>query len=244
MKKICLKITYDGTNYAGWQRQQNAITVQQIIEEKLEKLTNCKTIIVGASRTDSGVHAFDQTACFDTVSNIPSNKFALALNTLLPNDIRVKESFDVPLNFHPIKSAKSKVYSYKIYNETYSSAMYRNLSYHVAYNLDVDAMNEAAEVLVGNHDFKAFQSSGGSEKTSIRTIHSSKIIKDENFILYLVEGNGFLYNMVRIIVGTLVEIGKNKLSKYDIVKALNSGNREDLGPTAPAQGLCLMKINY
>ncbi|NMD37413.1 MAG: tRNA pseudouridine(38-40) synthase TruA [Christensenellaceae bacterium] len=244
MKKICLKITYDGTNYSGWQRQENAVSVQQIIENSIEKLTKSKTSIVGASRTDAGVHAFDQTACFETSSNIPADKFALALNTILPDDIRIKTSYEVPNDFHPIKSSKFKTYQYKIFNEQYSSAIYRNISYHVPYKLNINAMNDAAQILIGIHDFKAFQAAGSSAKTSIRTIYSSKVECKDCFIIYSVKGDGFLYNMVRIIVGTLVEIGKGKLKTENIEKALKSGNRIDLGPTAPAKGLILLKIDY
>ena len=245
MRRIRLIIEYDGTNYAGWQRQINAVSVQQRVEEALRKLTGEETLTVtGASRTDAGVHALGQNANFDTESRIPADKFAFALNTMLPEDIRVVQSCEVTERFHARFSAAGKEYRYLIYAHPHASAIYRNQSAHVIYPLDVEKMNREAQSAVGTHDFAPFAASGSVVKDTVRTIYSIRVTENEPFIELRVKGNGFLYNMVRILAGTLIGVGSGKLPEGTIEKALASGSRLDLGVTASPQGLTLMHIDY
>lgn len=245
MRRIRLIVEYDGTNYSGWQRQINAMSVQEKLENALRRLTGEKELtVVGASRTDAGVHAFSQNVHFDTVSRIPGEKFSYALNTLLPEDIRVRKSMRVRNDFHARFHAKRKQYRYLFYNSPHASAMYRNLSAHVMYKMDEKVMNEEAQAMVGTHDFAPFAASGSEVRDTRRTIYSVSIKRMGDIIEMLVEGNGFLYNMVRILAGTLIGVGTGKLEKGAISRALTSGSRLDLGVTAPAQGLTLMRIDY
>ena len=245
MRRIRLIVEYDGTGYSGWQRQENAMTVQQKIEEALRRLTRERELfIVGASRTDAGVHALGQNAHFDTDSKIPGDKFAFALNTLLPEDIRVRGSMEVDGGFHARFSTKGKEYRYLIYSNPHSSALYRNLSAHVIYPLDVEKMRREAEFMLGTHDFAPFAASGSVVKDTVRRINSVSVEKSGEFVEMRVHGNGFLYNMVRILAGTLKGVGSCKLEEGAIQRALESGSRLDLGVTAPPQGLTLMRVDY
>ncbi|MGI6193278.1 MAG: tRNA pseudouridine(38-40) synthase TruA [Christensenellales bacterium] len=243
MRRIKLVIEYDGTNYAGWQRQENGVTVQQLIEENIQKVTGERVTLHGSGRTDSGVHALGQVAHFDTGARMPAEKFCYALNTGLPDDIRIIDSCEVSSDFHARFSAKRKHYRYAINNGAHASALYRNFELHVHKTLDVAAMKEAAKVLVGTHDFSAFKAVE-CKLNAVRTIYRSEISTDGNRITYDIEGNGFLYNMVRIIVGTLVEIGKGKLDASDMERILLSKDRSNAGPTAPAKGLTLVSVEY
>lgn len=244
-RRIRLIIEYDGTNYAGWQRQQNAIGVQQRVEDALRKLAGEKELfIVGASRTDAGVHALCQNAHFDTQCRIPAEKIAFALNTMLPDDIRCIASMEVPADFHARFSTVGKEYIYKIHNSRHASAVYRNLTCHVSYPLDIDKMRAEAALAIGTHDFAAFAAAGSVVKDTVRTIHSIEIEKTAAEIEIHVCGNGFLYNMVRIIAGTLIAVGANKLESGAISRALNSLSRLDLSITAPACGLYLATVFY
>ena len=243
-RRILLTLSYDGTAYAGWQRQQNAVAVQQRVEEALLTLTGERVSLTGASRTDAGVHALGQRAHFDTRSRIPADRFPYALNTCLPPDIRVLEGLAVDGRFHARFDAKGKQYAYRIHNAPHASALYRNLTAHVPVPLDVEAMRRALPALLGRHDFAAFQASGGTAKTTVRELTSAELAQSGSDLTLTVRGNAFLYNMVRIIAGTLVEIGKGKLGEDSFQRAIDTGDRLTLGPTAPACGLELTRVFY
>lgn len=242
--RIKLTIEYDGTAYAGWQRQENALAVQQVIEEALTKLTRARVVIAGASRTDAGVHALGQTAHFDTESRIPPDKYAFALNTMLPADIRIRKSEAVSEDFHARFSNKGKRYRYLIYQSPHAGALNRNTHAHVIYPLDDEKMRRELTALIGTHDFAAFAASGSVVKDTVRTIYSASLTRRGDELELLVEGSGFLYNMVRIIAGTLISVGAGRLEEGTFARAIQSGNRLDLGVTAPAHGLTLMEVYY
>lgn len=244
MRRIQLVIEYDGTNYAGWQRQENALAVQQVIEDSLSKLTRERIVLHGASRTDAGVHALGQSAHFDTACPIPADKFSYALNTMLPPDIRIRASRQVPETFHARFSTKGKRYRYLFHVSPHAGALNRLTHAHVIYALDDARMAEEAQSLVGTHDFAAFAASGSVVKDTVRTIYRAEVTRDGEEIRLIVEGNGFLYNMVRIIAGTLVGVGSGKIEPGAFQRAIESGNRLDLGVTAPAHGLTLMEVFY
>ena len=244
MRRVLLTLSYDDTAYAGWQRQQNAVAVQQRVEEALRKLTGEAVTITGASRTDACVHALGQRAHFDTLSRIPADKFPFALNTMLPLDIRALEGRDVGECFHARFDAQGKRYVYRIHNAPHASALYRNLTAHVPAALDDAAMRAALPALIGTHDFAAFQAAGGTAKTTVRTLESAELTRRGDELELTVRGNAFLYNMVRIIAGTLMEIGKGKLNPDAFARALQTGDRLALGPTAPACGLELSRVFY
>lgn len=244
LKNIKLTIEYDGTNYHGWQVQPNAITVQQIVKEAIEKLTKEDINLIGASRTDEGVHAYGQVANFFTNSTILPEKFSYAINSFLPEDIVIVKSELVDEDFHSRYDTKGKKYRYIIYNREMKSALLNNRAYHVRKKIDVNIMKEAAKFLVGKHDFSSFKSSGGSAKTSVRTIHDIVIEEKDDMITIEVSGDGFLYNMVRIIAGTLVEFGVEKRNPSDMLDILESKDRRKAGKTAPSQGLYLVEIYY
>ena len=232
LRRVMLTVSYDGTGYSGWQRQENAISIQQRLEEALLKALHVKTAVTGASRTDAGVHALCQAAHFDTNSSIPDEKFPFVLNNLLPYDIRVTGARPVPQDFHARFSCRGKTYTYRIHNA------------HVPVHLDEPAMDGAVKQVVGTHDFKAFAASGGSAKTTVRTITDAKVIRQGDMVTLTVSGNAFLYNMVRILTGTLIEIGQGSLPPNVLSQALETGNRLLLGPTAPPQGLELTNVEY
>lgn len=244
MRKIHLIVEYDGTDYAGWQRQSNAMTVQQRLEEAVGKLTGEIVCVHGASRTDAGVHALGQSAHFETNSRIPADKFSYALNTILPPDIRVSRSEQVPESFHSRFSGRGKRYRYLFYASPHAGALNRRTHAHVIYPLDVEKMQHEANDLVGTHDFGAFAASGSVVKDTVRTIYRAELKQRGSEIELIVEGNGFLYNMVRIIAGTLIGVGSGRLETGAFARAIESGNRLDLGITAPAHGLTLMEVFY
>ena len=244
MRRIQLTIEYDGTNYAGWQRQSNALAVQQVIEEALSRLTGERVIIHGASRTDAGVHALGQCAHFDTDSRIPGEKFSYAVNTMLPPDIRVSRSQDAPEGFHARFSARGKRYRYLFYDAPHAGALNRLTHAHSIYPLDDHLMQKEACALLGTHDFAAFAASGSVVRDTVRTIWRADVTRSGNDVTLIIEGNGFLYNMVRIIAGTLRDIGSGKLESGALAQAIETGNRLDLGVTAPAYGLTLMEVFY
>ena len=244
-RRIALRIGYDGTNYAGWQNQDNAVAVQQCVEQALAKLSKVERVpITGASRTDSGVHAMGQVAHFDTDTRIPAEKFSFALNTLLPPDIRIQQSWEVDENFHARFSTAGKVYAYTIVNAPHASAMLGRYAAHCPVQLDVEKMDRAVQSIVGVHDFTAFMASGGTSKTFEREMKAAQVCREGSQICFMVWGTGFLYNMVRIIAGTLILIGQDKLPEDAFARAIASKNRLDLGFTAPAQGLTLMRVLY
>jgi len=244
MRRIHLIVEYDGTEYAGWQRQSNAMTVQEKLEIAVQKLTGESVCVSGASRTDAGVHALGQSAHFDTESRIPADKFAFALNTMLPPDIRVNLSEEVDSEFHSRFSGRGKQYRYLIWAAPHASALNRLTYAHVIYPLDVELMRQEAHDLVGRNDFGAFAASGSVVKDTVRTIYRADIEQNGSEIKLIIEGNGFLYNMVRIIAGTLIGVGSGKILPGAFRRAIESGNRLDLGITAPAHGLTLMKVYY
>ncbi|SHJ49126.1 tRNA pseudouridine38-40 synthase [Clostridium amylolyticum] len=244
MKNIKIIIEYDGTNYFGWQRQNSQITIQECIEEALNKVTGENISVTGSSRTDSGVHAKGFVANFKTNSTIPPEKFKDALNTKLPSDIVVKFSEEVDLNFHSRYACKGKTYKYTILNQEQRSALLRNYTYFVKANLNIQLMQEACKYFIGKQDFEAFKSTGSSVKTSIRTITELYIERKDNIIEIYVSADGFLYNMVRIIVGTLIEVGTGKIKPEDIKDIINSKDRNKTGKCVPPQGLILEKVYY
>ena len=244
MRRIQLTVEYDGTNYAGWQRQSNALAVQQVIEEALSRLTGERVVVHGASRTDAGVHALGQCAHFDTNSRIPGEKFSYAVNTMLPPDIRIRRSQDAPEGFHARFSARGKRYRYQFYDAPHAGALNRLTHAHSIYPLDDRLMGLEAGALLGAHDCSAFAASGSAVRDTVRTIWRADISRSGNDVTLIVEGNGFLYNMVRIIAGTLRDIGSGKLQPGALSKAIETGDRLDLGVTAPAHGLTLMEVFY
>jgi tRNA pseudouridine38-40 synthase len=244
MRNVKLIIEYDGTNYHGWQSQINALTVQDVIQEAIKKLTGEQCSLIGSSRTDVGVHAMGQVANFHNTSTIPPERFSYALNSVLPDDIVIRKSEEVDTNFHSRYCAKGKKYRYLIYNCTQPSALMRNRAYHVPCKLDLQLMQQAALHFLGKHDFSSFRASGSSVKTSERTIHHVSVKKDENLISFEISGDGFLYNMVRIIAGTLVEVGRGRIAPDDIPSIICSRNRSKAGKTAPPQGLYLVEVYY
>ena len=243
-RRILLTVSYDGTNYAGWQLQENAVAVQQRVEEALEKLIHTPIRVTGASRTDAGVHALGQRFHFDTFSRIPADKYAFALNTCLPPDIRILAGREVPGDFHARFDAQGKRYTYRIHNAPHASALYRNITAHVPYQLDVNLMRESLGVLLGTHDFAAFQAAGSTAKTTIRTLTDAQLAQDGDLLTLTVCGNAFLYNMVRIITGTMLDIGMGRKPANAFRTALETGNRLALGITAPACGLELTRVYY
>ena len=242
--RVLLTVEYDGTAYAGWQRQANALAVQQVLEEALSRLTGAQVTLFGASRTDAGVHALGQRAHFDTRSRIPPEKYAYALNTMLPRDVRVRESREVPGDFHARFSATGKRYRYQIYAAPHAGALNRDTHAHVIYPLDAPRMRAELPALLGTHDFAAFAASGSCVRDTVRTIYGAQLSGDGPEYALYVEGSGFLYNMVRIIAGTLIGVGTGKLESGAFSRALASGSRLDLGVTAPAHGLTLMEVYY
>lgn len=244
-RRIALRISYDGTNYAGWQNQDNAVAVQQVIEEALARLSKTERVpITGASRTDSGVHAMGQVAHFDTETRIPAHKFSFALNTLLPPDVRIQQSWEVDERFHARFSTAGKVYAYTIVNAPHASAMLGRYAAHCPVPLDVEKMNRAAQDIVGVHDFTAFMASGGTSKTFVREMKAAQVARAGDQICFMVWGTGFLYNMVRIIAGTLIEIGLGRRTVNAFSEAYATLDRLSLGVTAPPQGLELTKVYY
>ena len=244
MRRIHLIVEYDGTAYAGWQRQANAMTVQEKLERAILRLTGEELCVSGASRTDAGVHARGQSAHFDTLSRIPPEKFSFAVNTMLPEDIRVRLSREVPETFHARFSTKGKRYRYLFHAAPHAGALTRNTHAHVIYPLDAERMQAEAQDLVGTHDFAAFAASGSVVKDTVRTIYRAEVTREGSEIRLVVEGSGFLYHMVRIIAGTLIGVGSGKLEPGAFRRAIASGDRLDLGITAPAHGLTLMEVFY
>ena len=243
-KRVLLTIEYDGSAYCGWQRQLNGPSVQQKVEEALFKVTGERVGITGASRTDAGVHALGQRAHFDLESPIPADKLPFALNTKLPRDIRVTAGREVDERFHARFDAAGKEYGYLIYNRRHPSALLRDLSAHVSVRLDESAMERACRHLPGTHDFAAFQAAGGTAKTTIRRIDSVSVGRQGDEIRLVIYGTAFLYNMVRIIAGTLIYVGQGRLPEDVFARAIETGDRLQLGPTAPPQGLCLNRVDY
>jgi len=284
LKRVKLTISYDGTNYCGWQTQQNGITVEEVINRELSRLLKEDIKVIGASRTDSGVHARGNVAVFDTNARIPSEKISYAMNQALPDDIKVQNSVEVADDFHPRYQPCQKTYEYSIYNASFPMPMERLYSHFTYHPLDIDKMRKAAGYLIGEHDFKSFCTVGAQVQTTVRTIYDITISKElissesgrneagciseatksalsDNFIsaenkhsmgrivepgkiFIRITGNGFLYNMVRIIAGTLMEVGQGKYPPERMIKIIEAKDRRLAGPTASACGLTLLEIKY
>ena len=244
MRNIKLTIEYDGKEFNGWQKQPNKLNIQGEIEKAISNITKEEIEIVGSGRTDAGVHALGQVANFKTNSNISIEKLAIAINSQLKNSIVIKKAEEVEERFHSRYNAKNKTYRYIINNSRTGTAIYRNLEYCFSGELDVEKMQKAAKYFEGEHDFKAFKSSGTSSKNSVRTIYKAIVRKEEERIIIELTGNGFLYNMVRIISGTLLEVGMGKIDFNSIPNIIESKDRTKAGKTLPAHGLYLVKVEY
>ncbi len=244
MKRVMLTVAYDGTDYCGWQIQPNAITIEGVLNAELSRLTGEEIKVIGASRTDAGVHAEGAVCVFDTESRIPPEKFSYALNQSLPADIRIRESEEVEPDFHPRKCDCRKTYEYRIWHDQFPMPTNQRYTYWVYTKLDVDRMRKAASYLVGQHDFASFCSTHTQTDNTVRTIYRLSVLQNGKEITISVCGNGFLYNMVRIIAGTLIEIGQGKKEPESVKEMLRARDRASSGPTAPAHGLCLMEYEF
>ena len=244
MKNIKLTIEYDGKDFNGWQKQPNKLNIQGEIERAIKEITGEEVKLIGSGRTDAGVHSLGQVANFKTNSNISVEKIPIALNTKLKQSIRIISAEEVEEKFHSRYNCKKKTYRYVINNSKNGTAIYRNLEYNFSQKLDVEKMNKAAQFFLGEHDFKAFKASGTSAKSSIRQIYEAKVYKEIERVIIELTGNGFLYNMVRIISGTLVDVGIGKIQPEDIIKIIELGEREKAGKTLPPQGLYLVNVKY
>lgn len=248
MRNIKLEIEYNGKNYCGWQAQnhssRNKPSIQRTIENALAKLLQENIKLIGSGRTDAGVHALAQTANFKTKTSLSPERIRLGINALLPSDIAVIRAKDTGIDFNSRFSAKSKLYRYTVLNRTYRTALLRDYCFLFPHRLDINLMRQQARDLLGKHNFKAFQATEFKEKNPIKTIKRLKVTKDGDNIYIDIEADGFLYNMVRNIVGTLLEIGRGKLKKGGLKEILYSCNRKSAGPKVPAKGLCLLKVNY
>ncbi len=243
-KNIKMIIAYEGTNYAGFQRQKNGQTIQGTIETALQQLTGEKITLIGAGRTDAGVHAAGQAINFFTKTRIPTERLKPALNRIIPPDILIREVWEVSPTFHARYSAISKTYSYNIHTNYERPLFRRNFVYHYKYSLSLAEMKQAGRFLIGTHDFKCFQATGNQVKTTVRTINYCEITKKENEITITINADGFLYHMVRNIVGTLILVGNQRLSLSDFQRIMNQKDRSLAGPTAPACGLSLVEVFY
>ena len=244
MKRVRLTVAYDGTNYCGWQIQANGNTVQAELNRHLSRLLQEEIMTIGASRTDAGVHALGNVAVFDTNARMPGEKISYALNQRLPEDIRIQCSEEVSADFHPRYCESEKTYEYRILNRRFPLPTERFYSYFYHYNLDLEKMREGAAYLIGEHDFASFCGAGAQVKTTVRTVTGIDIAKESDIVTIRVTGKGFLYNMVRIIAGTLIEIGGGMYLSARMKDILEAGDRSAAGPTAPACGLTLIGIRF
>ena len=244
MRNIKLKIEYDGKDFNGWQKQPNKLNIQGEIERAIKGITGENVELIASGRTDAGVHALGQVANFKTDSNIPIEKIPIAINTKLKRSIRILEAEEVDDRFHSRYNCKEKTYRYIINNSQNGTAIYRNFQYNYPQYLNAEKMNEAAKFFEGEHDFKAFKASGTSSKSSIRTIYKAEVFRQGDLVIIELTGNGFLYNMVRIIAGTLLEIGIEKKSPKDIPSIIESKQRTMAGKTLPPNGLYLVRVSY
>ncbi len=244
MPNFKVNVEYEGTNYFGWQRQKDNITVQQVIEEKLSELLGEKVYIFGSGRTDAGVHAINQYFHFRTNKTLPLNAYLFGLNSMLPADISIKNIELVPDGFHACFNARKKSYIYVILNRKMPSALLRNFCWHVSYPLDMDLMNDAASMIVGTNDFSSFRAALCSRKNPLRTVYEAFWKREGEKLTFTITANGFLHNMVRILVGTMVDVGRGKISIEDFQKILDAKDRRKAGRTAPPQGLYLYEVYY
>lgn len=244
MKRVKLVVAYDGTNYHGWQVQDNGITIEEVLNRTISELVQEDIKVIGASRTDAGVHACGNVAVFDTESRIPGDKFSFALNQRLPDDIRIQESCEVDADFHPRYADTVKTYEYNILNRRFELPSKRLYVAFCYYPMDIERMNQAAAYLVGEHDFKSFCSAGAQVQTTVRTIYAVNVTKEDDMVHIRITGNGFLYNMVRIIAGTLMQVGTGLMEPEQVKEILEARDRSKAGPTAVAKGLTLVEIRY
>lgn len=244
MRRIMLVVAYDGTNYCGWQIQPNGITIEEMLNRELSRILKEDIAVIGASRTDAGVHALGNVAVFDTQARIPGDKVSYALNQSLPADIRIQRSMEVALEFHPRHCRTRKTYVYTVYNHAFENPIGRQYAYFVHYPLSLEAMQRAAAALVGTHDFKSFCNIHTHVEDTVRTVYACEVTKAESCVCIRIEGDGFLYNMVRIIAGTLVEVGMGQRRAEELPDILLARDRERAGKTAPAKGLRLESIQY
>ena len=244
MRNIKLTIEYDGKDFNGWQKQPNKLNIQGEIERAIEEITGESINLIASGRTDAGVHSLGKVANFKTSSNIPLEKIPIAINTKLKRSIRIINAEEVNENFHSRYSCKKKTYKYIINNSENGTAVYRNLQYNFSQKLNEIRMNEAMQYFMGEHDFRGFKASGTSSKSSVRKIYSGSVNREKDLIIIQITGNGFLYNMVRIIAGTLVEVGLGKIKPEEIEKIIDKGDRQKAGKTLPPQGLYLVSVDY
>lgn len=244
MKRVLLCVSYDGTNYSGWQVQKNAATVEGELNKAINQLTGETIEVIGASRTDAGVHGLCNMAVFDTESPIPADRFSFAINTVLPDDVRVVWSKEVEPDFHPRHMLTEKTYEYHIYNAEFMPPTRRLYAFHERRNLDIELMQQAADYLVGEHDFASFCSAGSTAETTVRNVIAIKVTREKEEVIISVTGNGFLYNMVRIIAGTLMWVGMGIRKPEDVKGILEGCDRSLAGPTAPAHGLILADFKF
>lgn len=249
-KRVLLSVAYDGTNYCGWQVQKNGETIEGVLNRELSALFQEEITVIGASRTDSGVHALGNVAVFDTKARMPAEKIAYALNSRLPEDVRIQRSLEAPSDFHPRKTACVKTYEYQILNREFELPAYRLNAYFFRRKLDVERMRDACSYFIGEHDFKSFCSIHTQAETTVRTIYSLDAAEQEmpdldgRLIRIRVTGNGFLYNMVRILAGTLIQVGLGTYAPEEMAAMLETCDRQAAGPTAPAKGLTLVGMRY
>ena len=244
MRNIKLTIEYDGKDFNGWQKQPNKLNIQGEIERSIKDITGEDVDLIASGRTDAGVHALGQVANFKTDSNIPVEKIPIALNTKLKRSIRILAAEEVDERFHSRYNCKKKTYKYVINNSANGTAIYRNMQYNYPERLNEKQMDEAIKYFIGEHDFKGFKASGTSSKSSVRTIYDAKVYKNGDRVNIELTGNGFLYNMVRIISGTLIDVGIGKILPEEVPDIINSKERTKAGKTLPPNGLYLIKVEY
>ncbi|WP_442914606.1 tRNA pseudouridine(38-40) synthase TruA [Lacrimispora sp.] len=244
MKRVKMIVAYDGTNYCGWQLQNNGVTIEEVLNKALTDLLKEPVAVIGASRTDSGVHSEGNVAVFDTENRMPADKICFALNQRLPDDIRVLQSEEVSPDYHPRKQNCVKTYEYRIMNRKIEIPTMRLYSYFCYFPLDVELMKKGAAYLVGEHDFKSFCTARGQAEETVRTIYSLDVEKSGDLITLRIKGSGFLYNMVRIIAGTLMKVGMGVYPPGHVEKILDARDRNEAGPKAAAKGLTLMSLEY
>jgi len=245
MRNIKLVIEYDGGNYHGWQKQPNALSIQEAIEDRLRTILQEKVNVIASGRTDAGVHALEQVANFPTNSSLDLINIQRGLNSLLPPDIAIKEIYDAGEDFHARYSAKRKTYRYIIFNHRFPSPLYRNFSWFIPFTLDIGEMEKAVKCLTGKHDFSAFRASGCNSRNPVREVSSVYLKRDTGgLIVFEIEANAFLKQMVRNIVGTMIDVGKGKTGRDEFKVILLSKDRRNAGITAPPQGLFLVKVEY
>lgn len=244
MRRIKLIVAYDGTKYSGWQIQPEAPTIEMCLDKAIHELTGENVHVTGASRTDAGVHAYGNVAVFDTESTIPGDRFTFALNRFLPDSIVIQDSWEVSVDFHPRHCNTRKTYEYRILNTAVPLPQKRNFTWHVAGSVDIEKMKEAAAYIVGEHDFKSFCCVRTQAESTVRTIYSLEVLQEGSEIIIRIKGNGFLYNMVRIITGTLIQVGKGRFMPEYVKQMLEAKDRTVAGQTAPPQGLTLVGIEY